>query len=85
MLAEGRFKEALDAFRALEGSPVPPDLQLMAATAATRLGDLGLGAALAESALERFRARSDDDGRMRSQNLLGVIEFERGNLERSRH
>ena len=83
MLAEGRFKEALDAFRGLEGSSVPPDLQLMAATAATRLGDLGLGAALSESALERFRARSDDDGRMRSLNLLGVIEFERGNLDRS--
>ena len=83
MLAEGRFKEALDAFRGLEGSPVPADLQLMAATAATRLGDLGLGATLAESALERFRTRSDDDGRMRALNLLGVIEFERGNLDRS--
>ena len=83
MLAEGRFAEALDEFRRLEGRPVPPDLQLMAATAATRLGDLGLGAALAEASLERFRARADDDGRMRAQNLLGVIEFERGNLERS--
>jgi tetratricopeptide (TPR) repeat protein len=84
LLAEGRFAEALDEFRRLEGRPVPPDLQLMAATAATRLGDLGLGAALAEASLERFRARADDDGRMRAQNLLGVIEFERGNLDRSR-
>jgi tetratricopeptide (TPR) repeat protein len=57
----------------------------MAATAATRLGDLGLGAALAEAAHERFRARADDDGRMRAQNLLGVIEFERGNLEHAHH
>jgi hypothetical protein len=84
LLAEGRFKEALDAFRRLEGRPVPPDLQLMAATAATRLGELGIGAALAEASLERFRARADDDGRMRAQNLLGVIEFEQGHLERSR-
>lgn len=85
LLAEGRFKDALEEFRRLEGRPVPPDLQLMAATAATRLGDLGLGAALAEGSLERFRARADDDGRMRAQNLLGVIEFERGNLERAQH
>lgn len=84
LLAEGRFKEALDVFRASEGRSVPPDVQLMAATAATRLGELGLGAALAEASLQRFRARTDDDGRMRALNLLGVIEFERGNLERSR-
>lgn len=84
LLAEGRFKDALDAFRSIEGGSVPPDVQLMAATAATRLGELGLAAALAEGSLERFRARADDDGRMRAQNLLGVIEFERGDLERSR-
>jgi hypothetical protein len=83
LLAEGRFQEALDEFRRREGHAVPPDVQLMAATAATRLGELGLGAALAEASLERFRARADDDGRMRAQNLLGVIEFERGNLGRS--
>ena len=83
LLAEGRFKEALDAFRDLEGRPVPPDVQLMAATAATRLGELSIGAALAEGSLDRFRARADDDGRMRALNLLGVIEFERGNLDRS--
>ena len=82
-MAEGRFQEALDVFRQSEGRNVPADVQLMAATAATRLGELGLGAALAEASLERFRARADDDGRMRAQNLLGVIEFERGNLERS--
>ena len=83
LLAEGRFQEALDEFRRQEGHAVPPDVQLMAATAATRLGELGLGAALAEASLGRFRARADDDGRMRAQNLLGVIEFERGNLARS--
>lgn len=83
LLAEGRFKEALDEFRRWGGGVVPPDAQLMAATAATRLGELGLGAALAEASLERFRARADDDGRMRALNLLGVIEFERGNLDRS--
>jgi tetratricopeptide (TPR) repeat protein len=83
LLAEGRFREALAEFRRREDGPVPPDVQLMAATAATRLGELGLGAALAEASLERFRVRADDDGRMRAQNLLGVIEFERGNLERS--
>lgn len=83
LLAEGRFQEALKAFGQLEGQPVPPDIQLMAATAATRLGDLDLGSALAGAALERFRNRADDDGRMRSSNLLGVIAFERGHLDQA--
>lgn len=85
LLAEGRFKEALEDFRRLEGRVLPPDVQLMAATAATRVGELGVSAALAEGSLTRFRARADDDGRMRALNLLGVIEFERGNLERAQH
>lgn len=84
LLAEGRFKEAVDEYRGAEGRPMPAEAQLLAATAATRMGDLGSGASLAESAMGRFRARADDDGRMRALNLLGVIEFERGNLERSR-
>jgi tetratricopeptide (TPR) repeat protein len=82
LLVEGRFQEALDIFRRLE-SGVPPDVQLLAATAATRLGDLRLGAALAEAAIERFRRRADDDGYMRALNLLGVNAFERGELERA--
>jgi tetratricopeptide (TPR) repeat protein len=82
--AEGRFQDALAEFQRADGPPASADLQLMAATAATRLGDLGQGAGLAETALDRFRARADDDGRMRALNLLGVIEFERGNLERSK-
>ena len=57
-----------------------PDAQLLAATAATRLGEFPLAESLAGQALVKFRARGDADGRMRALNLLGVIRFERGRL-----
>lgn len=60
-----------------------PDVQLLAATAATRLGDLEHAASIATAALERFRSRADDDGHMRSSNLLGVIAFEQGFLDQA--
>ncbi len=84
LLAEGRFAEVLEEYWSREGERTP-DASLMAATASTRLGDLPMAADLAGQALDRFRARADDDGRMRTLNLLGVIEFERGNLDRSRY
>lgn len=84
LLAEGRYQEVLAAFRELPSDQVKAEVQLIAATAATRLGDLRLATALAEAALDRFRSRADEDGRMRASNLLGVLSFERGNLTRAR-
>lgn len=82
LVRTGRFSEALEWFRRAEGSPAGrrPDAQLLAATAATRLGEFPSAEALAAEALGQFRARGDADGRMRSLNLLGVIRFERGRL-----
>jgi tetratricopeptide (TPR) repeat protein len=80
LLNAGRFQEVLAEFRRLESRHVPADVFLTAATAATRVGDLEVATTLAESALDRFRVRADDDGRIRSLNLLGVIAYEKGKL-----
>ncbi len=82
LMQEGRFADALAAFRELPQAAVVrrPDAQLLAATAATRLGELAGAEELAGAALEQFHARGDADGRLRSLNLLGVIYFERGRM-----
>ena len=82
LLAAGRFQDALELHRGLAGGPDGRrgDVQLLAATAATRLGELDLGTSLADKALQQYRRRGDWDGRMRSLNLLGAIQFERGNM-----
>lgn len=78
----GRFREALEWRRRAPAAPPPvPEVDLLAATAATRLGELQSGAQLARAALEQFEARADADGRMRAFNLLGAIAFDRGRLE----
>ena len=82
LLAAGRFQDALELHRGLadRADASREDVQLLAATAATRVGELDLGASLAEAALGHYRRRGDRDGRMRSLNLLGAIHFERGNM-----
>ncbi|HEU4647562.1 MAG TPA: tetratricopeptide repeat protein [Gemmatimonadales bacterium] len=81
LMRGGRFAEALAAFHvADEGARQRPDVALLAATSATRLGELAEARALAEDALAAFRARGDRDGRMRALNLLGVIGFEQGRV-----
>jgi tetratricopeptide (TPR) repeat protein len=82
LVTAGRFRDALEARRrsAAPGQPVA-EMDLLAATAATRLGELTTGAELARHALEQFQARADADGRMRAFNLLGAIAFDRGRLE----
>jgi len=53
---------------------------LLAATAATRVGELSMARELARNAERHFTSRADADGRMRTANLLGAIAFEQGNL-----
>ena len=79
----GRFREALETYRAGEAVLTRPDTRLLAATAATRLGELELAESLATDAVSRFAERGDFDGRMRALNLLGVIGFERGQVDQA--
>ncbi len=83
LMQEGRFAEALAAFRQIPpaGAARRADTMLLAATAATRLGELGTAEGLAAAALEQFHGRGDADGRLRALNLLGVIYFERGRMQ----
>ncbi len=82
LVRAGRFSEALEWYRGVETTPAGRrgDARLLAATAATRLGEFPVAETLAGEALAAFRARGDTDGRMRALNLLGVIRFERGRL-----
>lgn len=83
LMARGRFQDALEAWHrmtAQDQTAQPPDAQLLAATAATRLGRMETAAILASAALNRFRSRGDGDGRMRAMNLLGAIAWEQGRL-----
>ena len=57
-----------------------PGTVLRDATVAMRQGNLPGAAALAAAAAARFRARGDEDGRMRSENLLGAVAFETGQV-----
>jgi tetratricopeptide (TPR) repeat protein len=83
LVRTGRFADALAEFRRIPGSVAVrhPDAQLLAATAAMRVGDVGAAEGLAAAALEQFHARGDADGRLRSLNLLGVVYFERGRMQ----
>lgn len=82
LVRSGRYSEALEWYRQVEASPAGRrgDARLLAATAATRLGEFPAAEGLAGEALAQFRSRGDADGRMRALNLLGVIRFERGRL-----
>ena len=80
LVRTGRFREALETYRRAGDGDARADARLLAATAATRLGELSQAESLADDALRRFAERGDFDGRMRALNLLGVIGFERGRL-----
>jgi tetratricopeptide (TPR) repeat protein len=77
-----RFREAFEFFHSSETAVdrQDPDQQLLAANAATRLGELGAGQQLATSAFERFASGEDQVGVMQASNLLGAIAFERGRM-----
>jgi tetratricopeptide (TPR) repeat protein len=83
LLSAGRFSEALEQHRRAEDAPGArrPEVQLLAATAAMRIGDLESAERLGTLALAQFTRRADHDGRMRSANLLGALHFERGQLD----
>ncbi len=83
LVAQGAFQGALALYRRIQDPAVRhrPEVELLAATAATRRGELKLGASLAASALAGFRGRADADGWMRATNLLGAIAFEHGQVE----
>jgi tetratricopeptide (TPR) repeat protein len=80
LVRTGRFREALETYGRAGDADARADARLLAATAATRLGELSQAESLADDALRRFAERGDFDGRMRALNLLGVIGFERGRL-----
>jgi tetratricopeptide (TPR) repeat protein len=81
LLAAGRFREALVVYRGRGAAARPrAEASLLAATAATRLGELPVAAELADRALGEFAGRADADGKMRSVNLIGAIAFEHGRL-----
>ncbi len=83
LVRSGRFTDALAEFRRIPPAVAArqPDARLLAATAATRLGELTVAEELAAGALAQFHARGDADGRLRSLNLLGVVYFERGRMQ----
>ena len=58
-----------------------PQVELLAATAAARLGDWEQATTLGLSLLEHGRRTDDKSGRMRALNLLGALAFERGALD----
>ena len=82
LVQTGRFGDALARYQRIEATPDGrrPEAQLLAATAATRVGELALGESMVADALERFRSRGDADGRLRALNLLGVVSWERGRM-----
>ena len=82
LVEAGRFREVLDAqSRWGPEAAGRPEVELLSATAATRIGEYGLGVTHAEAALDQFRRRADSDGCMRAMNLLGAIAFEQGRLD----
>lgn len=58
-----------------------PQVELLAAIAAARLGDWQQAATLGLSVLEHSRRTDDAGGRMRALSLLGALAFERGSLD----
>ncbi len=78
----GDFSGALEQFHRFDPAVRElPQVELLAATAAARLGDWQQATTLGLSILEHSRRNDDPDGRMRALNLLGALAFERGVLD----
>lgn len=82
LVGNGRFREAVDFYHGHDDSAwrANPEAQLLTATSATRLGEFEVAAPLALAASERFRVAADRHGRMRANNLLGVVFIEQGRV-----
>ena len=82
-VSTGDFRGALELFHNGLDSAVRelPQVELLAGTAAARLGDWQQATTLGLSVLEHSRRNDDPDGRMRALNLLGSLAFERGVLD----
>lgn len=82
-VAAGDFRGALERFHSQLADAVRelPQVELLAATAAARLGDWQQATTLGLSVLEHSRRTDDTDGRMRALSLLGGLAFERGSLD----
>ncbi|MFN0182033.1 MAG: tetratricopeptide repeat protein [Gemmatimonadales bacterium] len=82
LVEQGLFQDVLDRYYGATATPgfTEPKNQLLAATAANRLGRVVQAHPLAEAANAGFRERHDAHGQLRSANLLGVIAFEQGRL-----
>lgn len=83
LVAAARYREALALFlQSCECSvPLSPETQILAANAASRIGEFALSAALAGTAQTAFRLAGNDDGVLECLNLLGAVAFERGCID----
>jgi len=79
----GRFREAVALFLESkeEARPITPEATVLAAHAASRIGEFTLSAHLAVAAERGFRAAENVTGLVESTNLLGVVAFERGEID----
>ena len=81
-LSTGDFSGALERFHELDPAVRElPQVKLLAATAAARLGDWQQATTLGLSLLEHSRQTDDGGDRMRAITLLGTLAFERGLLD----
>lgn len=78
----GRFREALSHYFESSDSTgkTTPQIRMLAAQAAARLGEFEVSARLTASARQEFEIADDVDGILESSNLLGAIAFERGRI-----
>lgn len=83
LVAAARYREALELFlESCEAAmPLSPEAQMLAAGAASRIGEFELSSVLAGTAQTAFRLAGNDDGMLECINLLGAIAFERGCIE----
>jgi tetratricopeptide (TPR) repeat protein len=83
LIESARFREGLALFMEwIESGETPsPEVQVLAAQAASRIGAFELGRELAQSAQEAFQSIGNDDGVMECTNLLGALAFERGSID----
>jgi tetratricopeptide (TPR) repeat protein len=83
LIDASRFREALSVYLDWSESSIEltPSSHLLAAHAASRIGEFELAATLATTAQSEFRAGADELGVLDCANLLGAVAFERGNID----